>query len=112
MPMGAEDKVRNKAEELTGKGKETLGEAVGDEQMETEGTRRTGEGRPQAGRREGEGRLRGLTAALLPGHRRLPRPSLGRRHVPGQCHIYMHKTAAEIHTRMHRSAHVAAPRVT
>ena len=37
MPMGAEDKVRNKAEELTGKGKETLGEAIGDEEMEAEG---------------------------------------------------------------------------
>ncbi len=35
--MGAEDKVRNKAEELTGKGKEKLGDAIGDEQMETEG---------------------------------------------------------------------------
>ncbi len=35
--MGADDKLRNKAEELTGKGKQKLGGAIGDEQMETEG---------------------------------------------------------------------------
>jgi uncharacterized protein YjbJ (UPF0337 family) len=35
--MGADDKLRNKAEELTGKGEEKLGGAIGDEQMEAEG---------------------------------------------------------------------------
>jgi uncharacterized protein YjbJ (UPF0337 family) len=35
--MGAEDKVRDKAEELKGKGKEKVGDAIGNEQMEAEG---------------------------------------------------------------------------
>ena len=37
MPMGAQDKVHNKAEELAGKAEETVGEAIGDEEMEAEG---------------------------------------------------------------------------
>ncbi|HUK69894.1 MAG TPA: CsbD family protein [Streptosporangiaceae bacterium] len=35
--MGAEDKLNNKTEELKGKGKEKLGDAIGNEQMEAEG---------------------------------------------------------------------------
>jgi uncharacterized protein YjbJ (UPF0337 family) len=35
--MGADDKARNKAEELKGQGKEALGRATGDEELETEG---------------------------------------------------------------------------
>ena len=35
--MGADDKVRDKAEELTGKGKKTAGRVIGDEEMEAEG---------------------------------------------------------------------------
>jgi uncharacterized protein YjbJ (UPF0337 family) len=35
--MGTDDKARNKAEELTGKAKEGLGRATGDEELEAEG---------------------------------------------------------------------------
>jgi uncharacterized protein YjbJ (UPF0337 family) len=35
--MGADDKLGNKAEELKGKGKETAGDATGDEQLQAEG---------------------------------------------------------------------------
>ena len=35
--MGADDKLGNKAEELKGKGKETAGDATGDEQVQAEG---------------------------------------------------------------------------
>ena len=35
--MSATDKFKNKAEELTGKGKEHAGRATGDEQLEAEG---------------------------------------------------------------------------
>jgi uncharacterized protein YjbJ (UPF0337 family) len=35
--MGADDKARNKAEELKGQGKEALGRATGDEELEAEG---------------------------------------------------------------------------
>ncbi len=35
--MALDDKASNKAEELKGKGKETVGRATGDEQMEAEG---------------------------------------------------------------------------
>jgi uncharacterized protein YjbJ (UPF0337 family) len=35
--MALDDKASNKAEELKGKGKETVGHATGDEQMEAEG---------------------------------------------------------------------------
>lgn len=35
--MGADDKIRNKAEELQGTAKEKIGEATDDEEMEREG---------------------------------------------------------------------------
>jgi uncharacterized protein YjbJ (UPF0337 family) len=35
--MGTDDKIENKAEELKGKGKESVGEATGDEQLQAEG---------------------------------------------------------------------------
>lgn len=35
--MGADDKIRNKGEELLGKGKENLGDATDDESMAQEG---------------------------------------------------------------------------
>ncbi len=35
--MGADDKARNKTEELKGQGKEALGRATGDEELEAEG---------------------------------------------------------------------------
>ncbi len=35
--MGADDKIKNKAEELAGKGKEQAGRATGDEQLQAEG---------------------------------------------------------------------------
>ena len=35
--MSAMDKIKNKAEELTGKGKEALGAATGNESLEAEG---------------------------------------------------------------------------
>ena len=35
--MGADDKIKNKAEELAGKGKEQVGKATGDEQLQAEG---------------------------------------------------------------------------
>ena len=48
--MGADDKARNKAEELKGQGKEALGRATGDEELETEGrTDQTNSDLKQAG---------------------------------------------------------------
>ncbi|MDM8085361.1 CsbD family protein [Cellulomonas cellasea] len=35
--MGIDDKAKNAAEDLTGKGKEAAGKATGDEQLEAEG---------------------------------------------------------------------------
>ena len=35
--MSAIDKLKNKAQELTGEGKEHVGKATGDEQLESEG---------------------------------------------------------------------------
>ncbi|MGQ0777533.1 MAG: CsbD family protein [Pseudonocardiales bacterium] len=35
--MGADDKIKNKAQELGGKGKEVIGEATGDEELRAEG---------------------------------------------------------------------------
>ena len=35
--MGADDKIKNKAEELAGKGKEQVGRATDDPQLEAEG---------------------------------------------------------------------------
>ena len=55
--MSGIDKIKNKAEELGGQGKEHAGRATGNESLEAEGHRRPGQGQPQAGRREGQGRL-------------------------------------------------------
>ncbi len=35
--MGLDDKIKNKAEEVKGKGKESTGEATGDRDMQAEG---------------------------------------------------------------------------
>ncbi len=35
--MGLDDKIKNKAEEIGGKGKETTGDATGDRDMQAEG---------------------------------------------------------------------------
>ena len=35
--MGLDDKIKNKTEDLTGKGKEASGRATGDREMEAEG---------------------------------------------------------------------------
>jgi uncharacterized protein YjbJ (UPF0337 family) len=35
--MGLDDKIKNKAEDVTGKGKEATGKATDDEQLEAEG---------------------------------------------------------------------------
>ena len=35
--MSAEDKIKNKTEELTGKGKEAAGNATGDQELQAEG---------------------------------------------------------------------------
>lgn len=35
--MGLDDKIKNKTEDLTGKGKEASGKATGDREMEAEG---------------------------------------------------------------------------
>jgi uncharacterized protein YjbJ (UPF0337 family) len=37
MSVGTDDKARDKAEELTGKGQKKLGQAIGDQEMEAEG---------------------------------------------------------------------------
>ena len=37
--MSAMDKMKNKAEEVTGQGKEHVGRATGDEQLEAEGNK-------------------------------------------------------------------------
>ncbi|WP_139346635.1 CsbD family protein [Sinomonas mesophila] len=48
--MGMDDKIRNKAEELSGKAKERLGEATDDERLEAEGqAEQTKAGLKQAG---------------------------------------------------------------
>jgi uncharacterized protein YjbJ (UPF0337 family) len=48
--MGADDKLSNKAEELKGRTKETVGEATDDEQLEAEGrTERASGSLKQAG---------------------------------------------------------------
>jgi uncharacterized protein YjbJ (UPF0337 family) len=35
--MGLDDKIKNKTEDLSGKGKEATGKATGDERLESEG---------------------------------------------------------------------------
>ena len=55
--MSGIDKMKNKAEELGGKGKEAVGDATDDRDLQAEGTGRPDQGQPQAGRREGQGRL-------------------------------------------------------
>ena len=48
--MGTDDKIGNKAEELKGKAKETVGDATDDEQLQAEGeTDQTKGGLKQAG---------------------------------------------------------------
>lgn len=48
--MGADDKMKNKAQEIGGKGKEAVGEATGDEQLRAEGQAdQTESGLKQAG---------------------------------------------------------------
>ncbi|MBW0118433.1 CsbD family protein [Pseudonocardia abyssalis] len=41
--MGADDKIQNKAQEWTGKGKEAVGDATGDDQLRAEGQADQGE---------------------------------------------------------------------
>ena len=59
--MGLGDKIENMKDDLVGKGKEAAGKATDDERLEAEGRVDQSEGRPQAGRREGQGRLQELT---------------------------------------------------
>lgn len=48
--MGADDKIQNKAQELGGKGKEAVGDATGDEELQREGQAdQTESGLKQAG---------------------------------------------------------------
>ena len=54
--MSDSDKIKNKAEELTGRGKETLGAATHDRDLQAEGRADQTEEQPQAGRREDQGR--------------------------------------------------------
>ena len=55
--MSGMDKAKNKVEELGGKGKEAAGDATGDRDLAGGGQGRPGQRQPQAGRREGQGRL-------------------------------------------------------
>lgn len=41
--MGADDKIQNKAQEWTGKGKEAVGDATGDDELRAEGRADQGE---------------------------------------------------------------------
>lgn len=54
--MGIDDKADNKAEELKGKGKKTVGDATDDEDLQAKGRAQEAKGSLEAGRREGEGR--------------------------------------------------------
>ena len=64
--MSNDDKISNKVDELAGKAKEAAGKATDNEQLEAEG-KGDQAAQPQAGRREGQGRLQ------------VDRPSPGRR---------------------------------
>ena len=59
--MGTEDKAGNKAEDLKGKVKESTGKATDDESLEAEGKTDQSKSSLEAGRREREGRLQGLS---------------------------------------------------
>ena len=61
--MGADDKTQNKVEEIRGDAKERIGGATGDDELRREGKRDQTEAEPQAGRREGQGRLQELSLA-------------------------------------------------
>ena len=65
--MGLDDKIKNKAEDLTGKAKEGTGKATDDEQPRGRGQGRPGLRRHQAGRRKGQGRLQALRPLSLSG---------------------------------------------
>jgi len=56
--MGWLDKLKNKRDETQGAAKEHAGKATGDKKMEREGKTGPDQEQPQAGRREGQGRLR------------------------------------------------------
>ena len=58
--MSGVDKAKNKAEELGGEAKEKIGKATGNQRLEDEGHVDQASRQPQAGRREGEGRVQGL----------------------------------------------------
>ena len=73
--MGDQDKVNNKIEDIGGQAKEKIGQATGDEELEAPGSRRPGQGRHQAGRREGQGRVQELASPDL----EAPRDPLDRR---------------------------------
>ena len=60
--MGNDDKVANKGEGLLGKAKEKLGDATDNQRPAGRGQEGPEQGRPQAGRREGQGRVQGLTS--------------------------------------------------
>ena len=55
--MSGSDKLKNKAQELGGRGKEAAGDLTNDKRPAGRGQEGPGRGQPQAGRREGQGRL-------------------------------------------------------
>jgi|GEM_PF-1158793 len=57
--MGLGDKIENAKDNLVGKAKEAQGKLTDDEAKEAEHS--AGQVRPEAGRREGQGRVRQLT---------------------------------------------------
>ena len=61
--MGNDDKIANKTDSAVGKAKEKLGDATGNERPRGRGQEGPEQGRPQAGRREGQGRLQALSLA-------------------------------------------------
>ena len=54
--MGRRNKIENKAEQLVGKAKKTIGDATGNKEPEGQRPISAGEGESEAGRREGKGR--------------------------------------------------------
>ena len=59
--MGIADKARNAAQDIAGKAKEVAGDATNDDKLKAEGKKDQSRCRPQAGRRERQGRLQEVT---------------------------------------------------
>ena len=75
--MSDGDKASNKIDDVVGKAKEGLGKATGDDELEEPGQEGPGQERPQAGRREGQGRLQALSLSGHTAGRTTPGPRPG-----------------------------------